>query len=103
MKIVKGDKVKIIKGKDRGKDGVVDKVLLEENKIVIDGINVYKKHQKGSGDKNQGGIITINKPLRVENVRLICSKCSQPTRIGYKIEGDGKKYRVCKKCKEVIN
>ena len=101
MKIRKGDKVKVIIGKDKGKDGVVTKVLRPKNKIVVEGVNVYKKHVKPSAKFKEGGIVEVEKPLNVSNVMLICPKCSAATRVGFKIEG-GKKYRVCKKCKEVI-
>lgn len=102
MKIRSGDKVKILRGKDKGKEGKVEKVLLAEKKIVVEGVNQYKKNQKPQGETKPGGIITITKPIRVENVALVCPKCNQPTKVGYKVENDNKKYRVCKKCKEIV-
>lgn len=101
MKIHKGDKVKIMIGKDKGKDGTVSKVLQEKDKVVVEGANVYKKHVKPSAKFKEGGIVEIEKPIDVSNVMLICPKCNTATRVGLKIEG-GKKYRVCKKCGEVI-
>ena len=100
MKIKKGDTVKILKGKDRGKTGEVEKVFPEKGKIVVAGINVYKRHKKPA-DKKPGGIIDLIKPLPVSNVMIVCPKCSSGTKVGYKIEA-GKKYRLCKKCKEVL-
>jgi large subunit ribosomal protein L24 len=100
MKIKKGDKVKVIKGKDRGKTGEVEKVFLAGNKVTVSGVNIYKKHKK-PGDKKPGGIIDLVKPLPVSNVALICPKCGLAAKVGYKIE-TGKKYRLCKKCKEMI-
>ena len=102
MKIQSGDKVKIIKGKDKGRNGIVKKSLRDRKKLVIEGVNIYKKHQKPQGEKKPGGIITVNKPIRVENVQLICPKCNQPARVGYRKEKDNQKYRICKKCREII-
>ena len=100
MKIKSGDKVKIIAGKDNGVEATVEKVLLAKNKVLVEGVNVVKKHIKGTKDK-KGGIITVNKPVNVSNVMLICPKCSKATKVSYN-EVDGKKYRVCRKCKEII-
>ena len=100
MKIKTGDKVKIIAGKDKGVEAVVEKVLLAKNKLVIEGVNNVKKHIKGTKDK-KGGIITVNKPVNASNVMLICPKCSKPTRVAYS-DVDSVKHRVCRKCKEVI-
>jgi large subunit ribosomal protein L24 len=102
MKIKKGDTVKIMSGKDRGKSGKVEKVLLKKNKALVTGLNLYKRHLKPQGDKKPGGIIEISKPLPVTNLALICPKCQQPTRIGYLIDQKGEKSRVCKKCQQVI-
>ena len=103
MKIKKGDKVKIIKGKDKGKEGNVVIAFPQENKILVEGVNVYKKHRKAQGEKNPGGIFEITKPIKVENVMVICPKCVQSVRIGYKMEKNKDKVRICKQCKEIIN
>lgn len=97
MKVKKGDEVKIISGKDRGKRGKVVRVIPVESKIVVEGINIVKKHlrPKKSGEKGQR--VEISAPLNVSNVMVICSRCGKSTRIGYKVSGD-KKFRVCKKC-----
>lgn len=102
MKIKKNDKVKVMAGKDKGREGVVKKVFLKENKVLVSGINMYKKHKKSRGDKDKSGIIDITKPLPTANVSLICPKCGKTTRVGYLVDKTGSKSRICKKCKEVI-
>lgn len=98
MRIRKGDKVKIIKGKDRSRSGEVSRVLSRQGKVFISGINIYKKHTKPSARGKEGGIIEIQGPLAAENVALICPHCQEKTRVGYDLtEGQGKN-RICKKC-----
>lgn len=102
MKLKKGDNVKVTLGKDRGKTGKIDKILPKQGKVLVNNINVYKKHHK-SRDKNQpSSIIDITKPLYVSKVALICPKCHQPTRIGYQGQAK-KKIRICKKCQQPID
>lgn len=101
MKIKKGDKVKVIYGKDKGREGLVSKVYIKKNQILILGVNIYKKHVKKNEQMPQGGRVDIPRPLAVSKVMLICSKCLKLTRVGYKLE-KGKKYRVCKKCDSKI-
>jgi large subunit ribosomal protein L24 len=101
MKIKKGDKVRVIKGKDKGRESTVEKVLLKEGKVVVAGLNIYKKAVRPRQQSQKGGIVEITRPLPVENVMLICPKCQKPTRVGYNIEGD-KKFRFCKKCQQVF-
>lgn len=103
MKIKKGDLVKITAGKDKGKTGKVDKVILKKNKVVVAGVNIYKRHLKPKGEGKPGGIIDIAKPLPMSNIALICSKCNQQTRVGYLLDKNKSKTRVCKKCKQIIN
>lgn len=99
MKLKKGDTIKIIKGKDKGRTGKIERVFPKLNRVLIPGINVYKKHTKPRGEKEPGGIIDIVKPLSVANVALVCPKCGQPTRVGYQVDQSGEKQRICKKCK----
>ena len=99
MKIKKGDTVKILYGKDTGKQGVVSAV--KNGKVIIDGLNMYKKHVKGDGKEKKSAIIDIAKPMDVSKVMLVCPNCSKPTRVGIKRE-NGKVERVCKKCGKVI-
>lgn len=101
MKIKKGDNVLIIKGKDRGKTGKVIKALPKENKVVIEGLNLVKKHIKPRRQGEKGKIVEIPRPIYVSNVKLICPNCNKPTRVGYKFEGE-EKYRYCKKCQQLI-
>lgn len=98
MKIRTGDKVKVISGKDKGKEGSVTKVLLDSDKIVVEGVNIVTRHIKAS-QQREGGIIKLEKPIHVSNVMLL--EGDKTTRVGYKIV-DGKKHRVAKKSGEVI-
>lgn len=102
MKLKKGDKIIVIAGKDKGRKGKIEKVLPKSAKVLIPGINVYKKHVKPRGEGQPGGIVDIVKPLSVSNIALLCPKCKQPTRIGYKIDKSGGKHRICRKCQAVI-
>ena len=101
MKIRKGDKVKIIYGKDKGREGVVEKVYRKSKKVLIPGINMYKKHIKKSEEFPQGGVIELPRPIDVSKIMLVCPKCKKPTRVGYKLQ-DNKKFRFCKKCQSII-
>ncbi|PIS08717.1 50S ribosomal protein L24 [Candidatus Beckwithbacteria bacterium CG10_big_fil_rev_8_21_14_0_10_34_10] len=102
IKIKVGDLVKVRIGKDKGKTGKVEKVFPKKRKVLVTGVNVFKKHLKAKGKEQPGGIIDLTKPLEVSNLSLICPKCSKVTRIGYSVGKDNKKYRKCKKCQEII-
>jgi large subunit ribosomal protein L24 len=97
MKIKKNDNVMVIVGKDRGKSGIVESVFPVEEKAVVKGIHIMKKHVKPSKKNPQGGIIDMNMKLDISNLMLVCPNCGKLTRIGYKIE-KGVKIRICKKC-----
>jgi len=101
MKIKKGDKVKIIAGKDKGREGVVDRVYKKSNRVIIPKINIYKKHIKKNEKMPQGGVVEVPRPIDISKLMLICSKCGKATRVGYILEKN-KKFRVCKKCKSKI-
>ena len=101
MKIKKGDKVKIIYGKDKGRNGVVERVYTKEKKILIQGINIFKKHIKKNEKMPQGGVVELPRPIAVAKVMLLCPKCGKPARVGYEFSKD-KKNRICKKCKSKI-
>lgn len=108
MKIKKGDNVKILIGKDKGKTGKVEKVYPSRKQILVAGVNEFKRHVKSREKSQKSEITTITKPLSVANVVLVCPKCNKTTRIGFKIvKGSpreaGKKIRVCKKCKKEID
>jgi len=96
-----GDNVKITAGKDRGREGKIEKVFPKVLKVLVPGINLYKKHVKGfQGQK--GGIYDIPRPLNLGNIALICPKCKKVTRIGFSAKGE-KKARICKKCRKEID
>ncbi len=96
MKLKSGDRVKVMRGKDAGKESRVDKVFPEKNRVIVEGVNTAKKHERPRSAQEAGGIIDKDMPIDASNVMIICKECG-PTRIGYKIE-DGEKVRVCKKC-----
>ncbi|HJH33886.1 MAG TPA: 50S ribosomal protein L24 [Ligilactobacillus aviarius] len=96
MFIKKNDKVKVIAGKDKGKEGTVEKVFPSKERVIVKGVNVVKKHQKPTNANPNGGIVEVEAPIHVSNVMLIDPSNNEPTRVGFKIE-DGKKVRVSKK------
>ena len=98
LKIRKGDRVRVLTGKDRGKEGEVMRAIPRSGKVIVEGVNVAKKHQRPTQATQQGGIIDKDMPLPVSNVALVCPSCHKPTRVGYKIDASGSKVRVCKKC-----
>jgi len=99
MKIKKGDLVKVTAGKDKGREGKVERAWID--KILVPGVNQYKKHVKPQGEGRPGEIVTLPRPLPVGNVALVCPKCKQQTRVGYKFINDVKA-RICRKCKNEI-
>lgn len=101
MKLKKGDKVKILSGKDRGREGQIEKVYHKQNQVLILGVNLYKKHLKKSEKAPQGGVVAVPRPIHVAKLALVCPKCTQTTRVGYRVKNN-KKFRVCKQCKEKI-
>lgn len=101
MKIKKGDQVIVITGRDKGKTGEVTKAMPKDNKVVVAGINLVKRHTKPT-QENAGGIISKEMPIHVSNVALIDPKSGKATRVGIKVEKDGSKVRVAKKSGEVI-
>ena len=102
-KIKKDDKVIIVTGKEKGKIGTVLKVESEKRRLIIEKVNIVKKHAKPSAQTVQGGIIEKEAPLHISNVMIVCNKCTEPTRIGKRILEDGSKVRVCKKCGESMD
>ncbi len=101
-KIHKGDTVQVLAGNDKGKRGQVHAVLPKEDKVIVSGVNLVKKHQKRTGDvRTQAGIIEREGPIDVSKVALVCKNCGKPTRVGFRTFDDGTKARVCKKCGEV--
>jgi len=103
MNIKKGDTVVVIAGKDKGKKGKVLKVLPKENRVVVEGVNKVKKHQKPSRTAPQGGILTVEAALHISNVMLWDKKADRPTRIGKQILKTGEKVRISKKTGETLD
>ncbi|MDH4205248.1 MAG: 50S ribosomal protein L24 [Desulfobacteraceae bacterium] len=101
--IKKDDKVKVITGKDKGKIGKVLSLKNKNSRIIIENINMMKKHARASAKHRQGGIIESESPIHWSNVMLMCSKCVTPVRIKMKRLEDGKKIRVCSRCNEIID
>ncbi len=102
MKFRVGDEVLVTAGKDKGKRGKIERVYLSDAKVLVAGVNLYKKFVKDKSDRTKtGGLITITRPLPVGNIAYVCKKCTEPTRIGSKIVGE-KKIRFCRKCGEQI-
>jgi large subunit ribosomal protein L24 len=101
MKLRKGDTVVVIAGKDKGQEGEVVQVFPADNKVIVNGINRAKKHQKARAVNQQGGIIDRDMPVDVSNLMLVHK--GKPTRVGYQIQSDGKKVRVAKRTGEVIS
>jgi len=106
QRIKKGDTVKVISGKDKNFTGEVVRVMTKENRVVVNNINIMKKHEKARQVGNQqipAQITEFEAPMDLSNVMLVCPKCDKPTRVGYKIKDDGFKTRVCKQCNEDID
>jgi large subunit ribosomal protein L24 len=103
MKIRKNDTVLVIAGKDRGKKGKVRKALPKNDKVIVEGANMIKRHSRAKGQARQAGIIELEAPLDISNVILICNKCNKPARVGFRFLTDGRKARICRSCDEVID
>ena len=107
MNIKKGDTVLIIAGKDKGKQGTVSRAMPQLNKVIVEGLNIVKKHARPQGQTRQGGVIEKAMPLQVSNTMLICTECGEPTRVGHDRRPMGadqkvRSVRLCKKCHKVI-
>lgn len=101
MKLKKGDNVKIVLGKDKGKEAKIEKVFSKTQKVKVTGVNLYKRHLKARSQGQPSEIVAVTLPLSVHNVALICPHCKLQTRIGFEVEKNGK-IRVCRKCKKKI-
>ena len=102
QKIRKGDIIQAIKGKDKGKKGKVIQVFSDRGRALVEGINLAKKHKRQTRQDQQGGIVSIEMPIALGNIMLVCKHCDHAVRVGFSILKDGTKSRVCKACKEVI-
>ncbi|OGZ67931.1 MAG: 50S ribosomal protein L24 [Candidatus Staskawiczbacteria bacterium RIFCSPHIGHO2_02_FULL_42_22] len=101
MKLKKGDTVLVISGKDKGRTAKILRSLTKEKKILVEGINVKKKHIKPKKQGEKGQVIPVPSPMDASNVKFLCPKCGKATRVGYKIT-DNKKFRICKKCQSEV-
>jgi large subunit ribosomal protein L24 len=97
VRIRKGDRVQVLQGKDKGKVGEVMRAIPSKNRVIVEGVNVAKRHQRPTRATMQGGIIDKDMALHVSSVAIVCSRCG-PTRIGYRRDEEGRKVRLCKKC-----
>ena len=94
----------VVTGKDRGKRGRVLKVVPEKNRLIVEGVNIIKRHTKPNPQRNiKGGLVEREAALHASNVQIVCPECGKPTRLGKKILGDGRKVRVCRKCEGVVD
>lgn len=103
MKLKKGDTVVALSGRDRGKSGKILKVFPRKATVIVEGVNMVKKHMRRTRqDQQQGGIIHRESPMRISKLAILCKSCNKPARIGVSKLSDGSKSRFCKKCKEII-
>ena len=100
--IKKNDRVMVRTGKEKGKIGTVLRVNSEKDRVIVEKVNMVKRHTRAGGKSAQGGIIEKEAPIHISNVMLVCNKCAEPSRTGKRILEDGSKVRVCKKCGELL-
>jgi len=98
MKIRRGDRVRVLAGKDRGKEGEVMRTLPAEGRVIVDGVNIAKRHTRATRQMQQGGIIDKDMPMPASNVAIVCGGCGKVTRVGYRFDDQGRKVRICRKC-----
>ena len=103
LHVKKDDLVMIVAGKDKGKSGKVLRVLPEKERVLVENLNLIKRHTRPSQTNSEGGIIVKEAPIAISNVQLLCPGCSKPARTGIKVLEDGSKARFCKKCNEIVN
>ena len=102
--IRRNDTVIVTTGKDSGKRGRVLKVLRDKNRVVVEGVNIIKRHTKPNPQRQiKGGVVEREAPVHASNVQLVCPECGKATRVGRKILGDGRKVRICRKCEGVVD
>ena len=101
LKIKIGDKVKILSGKDKGREGQIEKIFPKKKTVLVPGLNMYKKHIKAR-DGQKGGIYDLPRPIAVSKLALICPKCKKQTRVAFELK-DGKKLRICAKCRNLVD
>ena len=103
MQVRKNDSVMVIAGKERGKTGKVLRVLPDKDAVIIERVNLVKRHSKPRGPQQPGGIVEKEAPIRASNLMIMCDKCNAPVRVGRKLLADGKKIRICRRCAEALD
>ena len=104
LSVRKNDEVQVIAGRDRGKRGRVLRVLPEKNRLIVEGVNLIKRHTRPNPAKNiKGGVVQREASLHASNVQLVCPECGASTRVGHKVLDDGRKVRICRKCGGVVD
>lgn len=103
MEIRKNDSVMVIAGKERGKTGKVLRVLPDKDRIIVERLNMVKRHSKPRGQQQPGGIVEKEAAIHASNIMIMCDKCNAPVRIGHKILNDEKKIRICRRCNEALD
>jgi large subunit ribosomal protein L24 len=103
VQIRKNDSVMVIAGKERGKTGKVLRVLTDKDAVIIERLNMVKRHTKPRGPQQAGGIVEKEAAIHASNIMIMCDKCNAPARVGRKILADGKKIRICRNCKEALD
>lgn len=103
LRIRENDTVEVLSGKDRGRRGKVQRMIPQQSRLLVEGMNMVKRHQRPTDGARQGGIISKETPLQISNVRLVCTQCNTGSRVGFQILEDGRKVRVCRSCKQMID
>ena len=103
LHVKKDDLVMIVAGKDKGKSGKVLRVMPDKGRVLVENLNLIKRHTRPSRTNNEGGIIEKEAPIALSNVQLLCQGCNKPARTGFRVLEDGSKVRFCKKCNEIVN
>ncbi len=101
-RLKKGDMVKVVAGKEKGKSGKILRIIGKKNRVTVEKLNFIKKHQKPDA-KGKGGILQKEGPIHISNVMYLCGKCNSAVRVGYRVLEDGRKVRTCKKCSELLD
>jgi large subunit ribosomal protein L24 len=102
-KLRRDDTVQVMAGKDRGRRGEVRRIITSSNRAIVAGVNMMKKHQRATSDTQPSGIIEIEAPISIANLRVVCSSCDAASRLGFRLLDGGRKVRFCKKCDEAID
>lgn len=103
MQIRKNDSVMVVTGKERGKTGKVLRVIPEKQSVIIERINLVKRHSKPRGPQQPGGIVEKEASIHASNIMIMCDKCNAPVRAGHKVQADGEKVRICRRCGETLD